>query len=42
MAGLKIQVCSLEWLLAMKRSSTRDRDRDDLQALEAAHGDAGG
>ncbi len=41
-AGLKIQVCSLEWLLDMKRSSTRDRDRDDLQALEAAHGDAGG
>ncbi len=35
--GLVIRVCSLEHLLEMKRASDRDRDRDDLRALEAAH-----
>jgi predicted nucleotidyltransferase len=34
--GLAIRVCSLEHLLEMKRSSDRPRDRDDLDALEAA------
>jgi len=33
-------VCSLEALLDMKRASDRLRDRDDLEALEAAHGEA--
>ena len=35
--GMRVLVCSLEALLAMKRASTRPRDRDDLDALEAAH-----
>jgi predicted nucleotidyltransferase len=34
--GLLVRVCSLEHLLEMKRSSDRPRDRDDLEALEAA------
>lgn len=34
--GLVVRVCSLEHLLAMKRKSERLRDRDDLEALEAA------
>lgn len=34
--GLPVRVCSLEHLLAMKRASDRPRDRDDLEALEAA------
>jgi predicted nucleotidyltransferase len=34
--GLTVKVCSLEDLLAMKRASDRPRDRDDLEALEAA------
>lgn len=34
--GLTLRVCSLEHLLAMKRASERPRDRDDLEALEAA------
>ena len=34
--GLPMRVCSLEHLLAMKRASERPRDRDDLEALEAA------
>jgi predicted nucleotidyltransferase len=34
--GLVVKVCSLEDLLAMKRASDRPRDRDDLEALEAA------
>jgi predicted nucleotidyltransferase len=34
--GLVVNVCSLEDLLAMKRASDRPRDRDDLEALEAA------
>lgn len=38
--GLTIRVCSLDHLLAMKRASDRPRDRDDLEALEAAQGDA--
>lgn len=35
--GLSVQICSLEALLEMKRASDRPRDRDDLEALEAAH-----
>ncbi|HZK15116.1 MAG TPA: hypothetical protein VFC52_00810 [Solirubrobacterales bacterium] len=35
-AGLRVRVCSLEHLLEMKRASERPRDRDDLEALEAA------
>lgn len=35
--GTPVRVCSLEALLTMKRASTRPRDRDDLEALEAAH-----
>lgn len=38
--GLPVRVCSLEHLLEMKRSSQRPRDRDDLEALEAAQEDA--
>jgi predicted nucleotidyltransferase len=38
MDGLVIRVCSLEHLLEMKRASERPRDRDDLEALEAAQG----
>ncbi len=34
--GLVVKVCSLDDLLAMKRTSGRARDRDDLEALEAA------
>jgi predicted nucleotidyltransferase len=34
--GLVVRVCSLEHLLEMKRASDRPRDRDDLEALEAA------
>lgn len=34
--GTEVRVCSLEHLLAMKRASGRTRDRDDLEALEAA------
>lgn len=34
--GLLVRVCSLEHLLEMKRASDRPRDRDDLEALEAA------
>ncbi len=34
--GLMVRVCSLEHLLEMKRASDRPRDRDDLEALEAA------
>ncbi len=34
--GLVVRVCSLEHLLEMKRSSSRSRDREDLDALEAA------
>jgi predicted nucleotidyltransferase len=35
--GISIRVCSLEALREMKRASKRARDRDDLEALEAAH-----
>lgn len=35
--GLVVKVCSLDDLLAMKRSSDRVRDRDDIEALEAAN-----
>lgn len=34
--GLVVKVCSLDDLLAMKRTSDRARDREDLEALEAA------
>lgn len=34
--GLAVRVCSLDHLLAMKRVSNRPRDRDDIEALEAA------
>lgn len=37
--GLVVRVCSLEHLLEMKRASNRPRDRDDLEALEAAQED---
>ncbi len=36
LGGISVRVCSLEALLAMKRASTRLRDRDDVEALEAA------
>lgn len=39
--GLTVRVCSLEHLLEMKRASDRPRDKDDLEALEAAQ-EAGG
>jgi predicted nucleotidyltransferase len=39
MDGLVVRVCSLEHLLEMKRASDRPRDRDDLEALEAAQED---
>lgn len=38
--GLSVRICSLEHLLEMKRASERPRDRDDLEALEAAQGEA--
>ena len=40
MGGFVVRVCSLEHLIAMKRASERPRDRDDLEALEAAQGGA--
>jgi predicted nucleotidyltransferase len=40
--GLVVRVCSFEHLLGMKRASERPRDRDDLEALEAAQGDGRG
>ena len=40
--GLTVRVCSLDHLLAMKRASERPRDRDDLEALEAAQDREGG
>lgn len=39
--GLAVQVCSLEHLLEMKRASSRPRDHDDIQALEAAQEEGG-
>ncbi|HEX5988834.1 MAG TPA: nucleotidyltransferase [Solirubrobacterales bacterium] len=39
--GLVVRVCSLRHLLDMKRASDRPRDRDDLEALEAAQGEEG-
>ena len=42
MDGLVVLVCSLDHLLAMKRASSRPRDRDDLQALEAAQAETDG
>jgi predicted nucleotidyltransferase len=40
MDGLNVRVCSLDHLLAMKRTSERPRDRDDLEALEATQAGA--
>jgi hypothetical protein len=37
LGGTVVRVCSVVALLAMKRASERPRDRDDLEALEAAH-----
>jgi predicted nucleotidyltransferase len=37
--GFVVRVCSLEHLLEMKRASDRNRDRDDLKALEASQED---
>lgn len=37
LGGTVVRVCSLRALLEMKRASDRPRDRDDLEALEAAH-----
>lgn len=34
--GLPVRICSFEHLLEMKRASDRPRDKDDLEALEAA------
>jgi predicted nucleotidyltransferase len=34
--GLSVRVCSLDHLRAMKQASERPRDRDDLEALDAA------
>lgn len=39
--GLRVLVCSLDDLMAMKRASDRPLDRLDLEALEAAHAEAG-
>lgn len=36
MEGLMVRICSLNHLLSMKRASERPRDRDDIEALEAA------
>lgn len=36
--GAKVQICSLEHLLAMKRAADRPMDRLDVEALELAHG----
>jgi hypothetical protein len=37
LGSVSVRVCSLAALLEMKRASTRARDRDDVEALEAAH-----
>jgi predicted nucleotidyltransferase len=34
--GLSVRVCSLDHLLEMKRASDRPRDKEDIEALEAA------
>jgi predicted nucleotidyltransferase len=39
--GLMVKICSLDDLLAMKKASDRPRDRDDLEALEAAREERG-
>ena len=39
--GLVVKVCTLDDLLAMKRADDRPRDRDDVEALEAAREGAG-
>jgi hypothetical protein len=36
--GLTVRVCSLAHLFEMKRASDRPRDREDVEALEAAQG----
>jgi hypothetical protein len=35
--GLRVRVCSLRHLLAMKRAADRPMDRIDIEALEAGH-----
>jgi predicted nucleotidyltransferase len=37
LGSVTVRVCSLEALIEMKRASGRARDRDDVEALEAAH-----
>lgn len=37
--GLSVRVCSFGHLLEMKQASERPRDKDDLEALEAAQSD---
>ena len=39
LGGVVIRICSLEHLLRMKRASDRSRDKDDVEALEAAQGE---
>lgn len=38
LGGVSVRVCSLDALLQMKRASSRARDRNDIDALEAGHG----
>lgn len=38
--GVRVRVCSLEHLVAMKRAADRPMDRIDLDALKTAHPDA--
>lgn len=40
--GVSVRVCSLPALLEIKRASTRPRDRDDVEALEAAQEETSG
>jgi predicted nucleotidyltransferase len=39
--GLAVRVCSLKHLLEMKRASSRPRDHEDIQELEAAQEEDG-
>lgn len=42
LGGVSVRVCSLDALLQMKRASSRPRDRDDVEALEAGRGGSEG